>query len=90
MDAYEKLVWKYPLSTTQVPVGAKPVLVGVQDGRVHVWFEFQKPAHVPLAFMPIKLEFYGTGHIIPQGREHIGSCFDGPYVWHVYKVQEDN
>lgn len=28
---------------------------------------------------------FGTGHEIPEGYLPCGSCFDGPFVWHVFE-----
>ena len=90
IDAYKKKVWKYPAEPKlSVPVGGKPVLVAIQDEKLHIWFEFYFPDHNPLAFIDVEIEIYGTGHVVPEAREHIGSVIDGPFVWHVYMVQKE-
>ena len=32
-------------------------------------------------------EVYGTGQPIPLHTEHVGTFFDGPFVWHVYEIK---
>ena len=33
-----------------------------------------------------ELLIVGTGHLVPDGAEHVGSTVDGPFVWHVYRM----
>ena len=78
-------VWKYALKDSSVvldmPSGAKILLVCLQNRMVTIWAQVDTEA--PLA----KREFgiYGTGHEIQKPVcNHVGTIFDGPYVWHIY------
>jgi hypothetical protein len=80
-----KEVWKFPLELTdaqivQMPDGAKPIFVGIQNGMPHVW------AEVNAMLAPESKVFYthGTGHPIPSDRAYVGTYMHGPFVWHVY------
>ncbi len=81
-----RVVFKYPLSPlagpTEVPRG-RPVMVGDQGGPT-VWVEHSSES--PDHSNPDHYYIFGTGHSIPdEGLEHVGSCFSGPFVWHVYR-----
>lgn len=78
------LQWYVPLDDEWHEIGAGQVaLVGAQADRDHhgicVWTVESDP--VPLA-RPVRV--FGTGHDVPDDLYLIGSCQDGPFVWHVF------
>lgn len=77
-----KQVWKYQISQKAIlmPVDAKVVHFGMQDGQATVWVEVGVANLVALR----DLKIYGTGHAIPEDAKHVGTCFDGDFVWHLY------
>jgi hypothetical protein len=50
-----------------------------------VWIEVNTEPNAPGA--EIELAFVGTGHLIPENSEHVGSTItSGGLVWHVYRI----
>ena len=80
-----RTVWKFPLNfgMTEIEVGADARVVHVgldpQDAP-RVWVEHTHPG--PRTTM--RLSMVGTGY--PVEGTHVGTFFDGPFVWHVYKL----
>ncbi len=81
-----RVVWKYTLphngATFNLDKEAKVVHVGVQDGALCIWIEHdpeQGGDHVH------DFTVVGTGHPVPEFMNHVGSCFQGPFVWHIYR-----
>ncbi len=60
---------------------ARVVHVAMQNGMLRIWVE-RTPGAAPLART---FGVFGTGHQLPRGWEHVGSCLDGDCVWHVYE-----
>lgn len=88
-----RVVYKFPFSqnstTMQVPAG-RVLLVDAQrpeDPFPTLWVEFFTEVNAP----PTTFEIFGTGHEIPPGYEHAGSCVcaNGSLVWHIYQVRDD-
>ena len=77
-----KQVWKYPIRQRpiEMPTDAKVVHFGMQGGQAMVWVE----VGVTNVTSARDLCVYGTGHEIPEHAKHLGTCFDGPFVWHLY------
>lgn len=84
------LKWVVPVDDQDHPIGSGPVvLTAVQRlgnaetpaGFVTVWTEETGTPPAPLLR---SARVYGTGQPVPEHDEHIGSCIDGPLVWHVY------
>lgn len=83
------LKWVVPVDDQDHPIGGGAVvLVAVQVSRdpggpaglVTVWTD-EYPANPE----PIRsAHVYGTGQPVPERDQHIGSCIDGPLVWHVF------
>lgn len=83
-------VWKfkvpfYHTSSINVPLGAKPLAVQMQDARPVIWME------VKTDLMPSTenryFTWYGTGNPLPENGEYIGTLQDGWLVWHLYEMK---
>ena len=85
-------IWKYPIDIEdsiqiRMPLGAKVLHVGVQDGVPTIW------ARVRPGDDDTELRHFtvvGTGHPIPidEGRlVHLGTFFHGPFVWHLFEQE---
>lgn len=81
-------VFKYQLGFSAanhitMPKGAKIAMVAMQTGSVTMW------AVVPIEFTETETRDFvvaGTGHPVEGNAEHIGSCVDNAYVWHVFEM----
>ena len=84
-------IYKYPLTNNggdlqklELPSGAKILHFGLQDNKLYIW------AKVVLDFTK-ELRFFrvvGTGcELGINSGEYIGTIFQGPYVWHLFEVQ---
>jgi hypothetical protein len=71
-----------------MPVGSVIRHVGVQNGRITLWFETN------LNLMDRKddeglesrrFAVRGTGHPIPEGATYLGTVQMTPFVWHVFE-----
>lgn len=94
-----RVVHKFPISLTRmfdVPCGpGQVVMVGRDAGQTPcIWIEREvEPVPrmgvgAPLSIVYPRRTFavHGTGEPIEGDMKHVGSFFDGPYVWHVYEV----
>ena len=80
-------VFKYPITFAEItpielPVGAKPLYFNVQEyNKPFVWVEIDTIQKIAQTW-----NFYmrGTGHEVPEGAGYLGSCLDGPFVWHLW------
>jgi hypothetical protein len=81
-------IWKYPLRVTdrqviQMPAGAKPLHVGVQNEELMLWVEVVTTNHKE----SVEVRIYGTGWELPSNPgKYLGTFFSGQgaFVWHVY------
>lgn len=91
-------VYKYTFNRLSpeitMPEGAKILHVAMQHGKPTLW------ALVDLKDTVIKHRFVirGTGHTVPAGVDKeaaaiytgfIGTFFDGPFVWHMWKRMDN-
>lgn len=83
------VVWKFPLSGVdlsyvEMPERARIIHVGIQGDTPTLW------AWVDPSAPKVERRFgiVGTGHPAPSfdAAVHLGSIFDGPFVWHVFEV----
>lgn len=91
-----KRIWKYELElpTLRVtdhvdvwmPVGAKVLSAGNQDGKLCVWVECNTEAPREMVSFVVA----GTGRRLPDklGR-FIGTVVMPPFVWHVYHARPE-
>ena len=85
-DQPMRTVWKFALGTVEarieMPVGAEIVQFAAQGGRSTLWAIVDSDARRETR------HFYlaGTGEAIPfEFNTYRGTCFNGPYVWHLFE-----
>lgn len=82
-----KTIYKYEISrefiegSFAVPDGYKILHFDMQGYVPVVWMEVD-PSEPEVLF---HYSIVGTGWKIPGDEEYIGTCLDGPYVWHLYR-----
>lgn len=88
-----RTIWKYSIlpnmNTINVPSGAKPLSVAFQGQELMVWLLVDPDA----SKVDRTFAIYGTGHIIPEGREigvFLGTTVHPTfgYVIHVFDLGE--
>lgn len=79
-------VWKFQVKTVEalieMPAEARIVHFAHKDGRPTFWAIVNQDAP------KVQRHFYlaGTGEPLPmEFNTHRGTCFDGPYVWHLFE-----
>jgi hypothetical protein len=88
------LRWDVPFAATAagrtVKIGEGPVVMcawrehrQLGSGQVEVWTD---EAEGLRCTQDREVVIVGTGHEVPEGGIHIGSCVAGEFVWHVYQV----
>jgi hypothetical protein len=67
----------------EMPVGAEIVHADVQRTSVYIWALGDPDAELVTRL----LGYFGTGHLIPDQAEYVGSCTDRDFglVWHVFE-----
>lgn len=84
-------IWKFPVPVLdefviEMPVGAKPLLVDIQNSEPFVWALVNPDAKK----VNVKFQIHGTGHGIENADklEYIGTFQQqsGKFVWHLFKV----
>ena len=84
-------VYKYPLEgadqchlSATVPEGAKIIHVGMQGGVFVIWCVVNPNTIVEdcLYFTVV-----GTGFDVPPDGVHVGTMFEGPFVWHLFQEE---
>jgi len=83
-----KTIYKYPFPhmndfELEMPIGYKIIHLAVQNTIPTLW------AIVPSESPPTEMVSFsirGTGQNFSDG-EYIGTLFDGPLVWHLFKNQ---
>lgn len=86
-----KQVWKYSLATfpegiaeIEMPAYAEVVHVGLQDRTPTIWAVVDPDAKRKELR---RFKIYGTGHGIRENAKHVGTWFQGPYVWHLFEIE---
>lgn len=82
-------VYKYPVETKHpmyLPEGAEILKVAYQGEQLTLWAKVDT-SNID---MPISLKIVPTGGHIPSREklDYIDTVFQGPFVWHVFKVKE--
>lgn len=84
-----KTIWKFPLPFPKdwpeldMPAGAEILYFAVQDKVPTIWARVIPSAPLERRYF----RFSGTGHQLDANvAAHIGSCMQGPFVWHLFEV----
>lgn len=84
-----KIIYKYPLElnvcTIELPKNSKVICVHEQNLIPTLWIEhdmYEEKKDFMFAVV-------ATGQYPPEDGKHIGTCFIGPNVWHVYQKNHD-
>jgi len=66
-----------------IPVEHGIVDVQTQDNKITFWEMVEEVS----GYQTFKFGVFGTGHIIPNDYEYIGTTqqYGGMYVWHIFK-----
>ena len=86
-----KTIWKFRLPeladkiTIPMPIGAQVLHFEHQEGvePLSIW-ALVEPEN---AKEYRKFCIVGTGHPVPDGLTHLGTCQHGPFVWHLFEAQ---
>ncbi len=79
-------IWKFEISkgdavpVVEMPAGAKILSVGIQGSKVMAWAMVDPEAATEM----VRFRISGTGHLADPAWNFIGTCFDGPFVWHIF------
>lgn len=83
-----KKIYKYPVNigevtTLSLPTGSTVVHFAAQCDNLYVWILMNKIDVI----QKVNVEFYvaGTGWDVGDNFQHIKSCQQGSYVWHLFK-----
>ena len=80
-----KKIWKYELDARKPAMGIElpwnAEVVKVAQGQMWIEGSFNSPKLYVFNFQII-----GTGHDVPDGFTYVGTYFEDPFVWHVYKA----
>ena len=81
-----KTIHKYSCSaSTEMPIGATILKVGVQDHGVYLWALVDTDAAYEIrCFIAV-----GTGDALDENRVHVGTVFEDSFVWHIMEVVND-
>jgi hypothetical protein len=84
-------IWKFPVPiedqfTIDMPEGAGVLHFGCQGAQPTLWAAVDPEA----AVKPVAFRLFGTGHPIaaPAHLRYIGTCFHGPFVWHLFEAPQ--
>lgn len=85
-----KTIWKYtlqPISTFEMPIGAKPLSVGVQFEEVMCMWVMVDPTGPLVTYEERTFVVFGTGHPIPDNLDlnFIGTVMSDGLVFHVFE-----
>lgn len=81
-------IWKFTIPPDYaslpitVPAGAHIIHTGAQNGVPTLWCEVDPSGPLEDRYFFV----YGTGQDLPPRSLHIGTYFDGPFVWHIYEI----
>jgi len=83
-------VHKYALEhtdyqTVQIPEGSGFLHFAEQHEILTVWMEVDTSNNL----RPQEFIIVGTGRPVPADVRHLESCFNGPFVWHLYAPNRD-
>ena len=80
-----RTIWKFKLQFEErftLPLPDDYKVLKVSDG--YMWIEGTHGG--PIKELTKRMfTIVGTGTSVPDGFQHVGTYFEGAYVWHVYK-----
>lgn len=85
----KKVIYKYELtSEVLLPKGAIVLKAGLQNGVVYIWalIDPNEKTHIERKF-----DVVGTGHQFEHEyltHRYVDMVFDGPFVWHIWEVNQ--
>ena len=85
----ERTIWKFTIALTdepsvQMPEGAEVIHFDNQDGTPTIWAVVDPDAPLEVRHFSLR----GTGHRMNGAGRHIGTAFQGPFVWHLFEPTE--
>lgn len=92
-----RTIWKFPLgqpgfaNSFPMPKGAEILTVQMQGGVPCIW-AVVNPAELRDFWETVTFQIIGTGWDFDtrHKRKYVGTVQDGPFVWHVFQLLEDN
>ena len=77
-------IHKYTLENEYInmPIGCKIIHVDYQNDIITLWCEINDSMTVAKHYFQV----VGTGQDVPRNGKHIKTLFDGPFVWHLYRI----
>jgi hypothetical protein len=82
-----RTIHKFPVSfgeaIIKLPVRAKFLHFADQAGQLTVWFELDSEV---TSQMFRRYQVFPTGGVIPYGAGWLGTCQQGPFMWHLYEL----
>lgn len=91
-----RTVFKYEirhgLQVLHLPIGARALKAGVQNGKMYLWFELI--AHPDRPLQTREFHVFGTGWNIPSDTDKVNFVYidtvfpDDGFVWHIYELVE--
>lgn len=88
-----RTIWKFPLllqgiNHIDMPEGAEILHFNIQEDKPTIW----ALVNAQRESVSRKFQLVGTGHeLIEEDDEpaiYVGTCFQGPFVWHLFKASE--
>lgn len=89
MNSIYKYVLGLPSRDVQkikIPLHSKVLSVGMQDGKVVMWCLVKDIYNIDF-HVDFLYRIVGTGWEIGGGLTYLGRVDDGPWVWHVLRVE---
>jgi hypothetical protein len=81
-----KTIYKYTLDEpVRMPRDATVVKVGIQDGIYCIWAVVDTVAPVEER----RFVVVGTGRELDSNMIHVGTVFEGPFVWHIMELTNE-
>ena len=85
-----QVIYKYELTReVTLPINSQVLKAGMQNGSMYIWVLIdlnEKETYKS------KFEILGTGHSFEFDyltHTYIDSLFDGPFVWHIWQVNNN-
>ena len=89
--ATRRTVWKYALPrhgggmALQIPKGGRVLHFAPQASALCIWVEVDPSEPVESRTFDV----VGTGFDVMADAQYVQTCFDGPFVWHLYEYDAE-